>query len=68
MSRAKIIEAGVIHNALYYAQLEHGHETMSFFDLFRGQHSLGLTLILFGIYTSECPGWVGGCRSLAVSE
>ena len=34
MSRAKIIEAGVIHNALYYAQLEHGHETMSFFDLF----------------------------------
>ena len=68
MRRAKIIEAGVIQNALYYAQLEHGHETMSFLIFFRGLLSLGFTLILFGIYTSECPGWVGGCRSLAVSE
>lgn len=34
MSRAQIIEAGVIYSVVYYAQLEHGHETMSFFGLF----------------------------------
>jgi len=56
-----MVGAGVIQNALYYAELERGHdESVSFLILFRGLHLLGFTLILFGIYTSEFPGRVCG--------